>query len=373
VPGRFACPWARSDAPGYAVGGNKFDLSKWDTAYFERLRAFMAAASDAGVVVEYVLFCPMYNDRAWRNSPMHPDNHVNGGAGRVDRFKPLTLHNDGLLPFQEALVRKVVTELKDFDNLYYEPCNEPYWGGVSGAWQRRMIDVIVETERALGAPRHLVAQNICNGSAIVDEPNPSVSILNFHYANGPDCVPGNYDHGLVIGDDETGFHGTGEDHYRKEAWQFLLAGGGVFNNLDYSYAAGGREDGTLPLETGPGQPGGGGPTFRDQLGVLRDFLTGFDFLRLRPGQDVVRDVKGTTTTVWTLADAGKAYASHITGANGPVTLTLDVPAGTYRAEWVDPKTGEVTGPKRIDHGGGDVELAAPEAAREVALRLVVDA
>jgi len=29
-PGRFLAPWARSDAPGYAGGGNKFDLEKWE-------------------------------------------------------------------------------------------------------------------------------------------------------------------------------------------------------------------------------------------------------------------------------------------------------------------------------------------------------
>ena len=39
-PGRFTCPWARSDMPGYSDGGNKFDLSRWDDAYFDRLRRF---------------------------------------------------------------------------------------------------------------------------------------------------------------------------------------------------------------------------------------------------------------------------------------------------------------------------------------------
>jgi hypothetical protein len=28
LPGRFIAPWARSDQPGYAGGGNKFDLSR---------------------------------------------------------------------------------------------------------------------------------------------------------------------------------------------------------------------------------------------------------------------------------------------------------------------------------------------------------
>src|SRR5271165_6498239 len=35
-PGRYLAPWARSDTPGYAGGGNKFDLERWDPAFFTR-------------------------------------------------------------------------------------------------------------------------------------------------------------------------------------------------------------------------------------------------------------------------------------------------------------------------------------------------
>src|ERR671914_531591 len=38
--GRFICPWPRSSEPGYAGGGAKFDLSRYDEAYFDRLRDF---------------------------------------------------------------------------------------------------------------------------------------------------------------------------------------------------------------------------------------------------------------------------------------------------------------------------------------------
>jgi hypothetical protein len=58
--GRFICPWARSDEPDYAGGGAKFDLSRWDEAYFRRLRDFLSYSSQRGVVVEMNLFCPMY-------------------------------------------------------------------------------------------------------------------------------------------------------------------------------------------------------------------------------------------------------------------------------------------------------------------------
>src|SRR5256885_15765451 len=76
--GRFICPWARSDTPGYANGGNKFDLTKWDENYFKRLKDFVAQASKLGIVVEMNLFCPMYDESQWRLSPQNAINNANG-------------------------------------------------------------------------------------------------------------------------------------------------------------------------------------------------------------------------------------------------------------------------------------------------------
>ena len=49
--GRFTCPWARFDEAGYANGGNKFDLTRFDDAYFRRLKDFVSEAGQRGVVV----------------------------------------------------------------------------------------------------------------------------------------------------------------------------------------------------------------------------------------------------------------------------------------------------------------------------------
>ena len=68
-PDRFVAPWARSAQPGYANGGNKFDLTRWDEAYFARLKDFVAHAATRNVVVELTLFCPMYDDVQWQLSP----------------------------------------------------------------------------------------------------------------------------------------------------------------------------------------------------------------------------------------------------------------------------------------------------------------
>lgn len=315
LPKKFITPWARSDQPGYAGGGNKFDLTRWDEAYFKRLRDFMSHAQRRGIVVEFTFFCPMYEDKQWNLSPMNAQNNVNG-FGAIGRDDVHTLDkNGGLLAVQEALTRKLVTELNSFDNLLLEICNEPYFGGVTMAWQHRIADVMVETERSL-PKKHLITQNIANNQAKIENPHPAVSVFNFHYATPPDTVGMNYHLNKVIGDNETGFRGTNNVPYRTEAWDFVLAGGGLYNNLDYSFVAG-HEDGTYVYPAT--QPGGGNPQFRREMKILRDFIHGFDFIRMKPDNSVVVGGVPPGGTARALVEPGKAIAIYVRneGSTGP--------------------------------------------------------
>src|SRR5262249_34215848 len=111
--GKFLAPWKQSEG--------RFDLTQWDDAYFARLKEFMAYAAKSGVVVELVLFCPLYEDSMWSVSPMNARNNVNG-IGNVPRNDALALKDSKLTEIQDAMVRRIVSELRDFDNLYYEIC-----------------------------------------------------------------------------------------------------------------------------------------------------------------------------------------------------------------------------------------------------------
>ena len=332
-PNRFVAPWARSSQPGYANGGNTFDLTRWDAAYFARLKDFVGYAASKNIVVELTLFCPMYEDVQWRLSPMNAVNNVNG-IGAVVRTDVYTLaQHGGLLAIQEALTRKLVTELNRFDNLFFEICNEPYFGGVTIPWQHHIADVIVATERGLPA-KHLIAQNIANSSAKIVAPHPSMSIFNFHYATPPDAVGVNYALGNVIGDDETGFRGTEDSLYRTEAWDFIVAGGGLYNNLDYSFVAG-LENGTFAYPAS--QPGGGSAAFRRQLKILSDFINGFDFLRMSPDNSVIKGGAPQGGTARALVEPGKAMAIYVRKHSS---------TGPWSARWTGvieaPATGEYT-------------------------------
>lgn len=366
LDGKLLCPWSRSDKPGYPGGGNKFDLDKWDAAYFDRLEDFMTQANERGVVVELVLFCPFYEDSMWNLSPMKAANHVNQSKSIVRDAVYNREKNGALQTRQEDLTRKLVTVLNKFDNLYFEVCNEPYFGGVTEDWQRRIIDVIVEAEKSL-PNKHLIAQNIANGSKKIEKPHPAVSIFNFHYANPPDAVALNYGLGKVIGENETGFKGTGDTHYRMEGWEFILAGGGLYNNLDYSFAVG-YEDGTFVYPEK--SPGGGNRRFRQQMKVLNEFIDRFEFVKMKPAATVVMGGLPPKSRARVLSEAGKQYAVYVFG--GPeLKLSLSLPQGKYKAEWISPVTGTILKSETVSVSGPPTELISPKYEVDIALRIVV--
>ena len=374
APGRFVCPWARSESPGASDGGNKFDLTRWDPAYFERLKDFITQAGERGIVVELVLFCTMYDQTLWQASPMHPRNNVNG-VGEVGPYDAYSGKDEELLTAQCAVVRKLVTELNAFDNLYYEICNEPYErGGLAREWNDRIIATVVDTE-ALLPKRHLVAQGFAPSSTAMTDLNPQVSVLNFHAAT-PEAARLNQHLNRVIASDETGGSDRSDRKYRTEGWEFILAGGAVYDHLDFSFTPE-REDGTaVPLP--PGTPGGGGPELRRQLRILKEFIEGFEFVRMAPCPVSVRALSSLAAgsgrkspgppTARALAEVGQAYAVHVNG--GPQTqVALELPAGDYQAEWLNTATGEVDRREEFSHVGGTRPLDSPVYAEDIALRL----
>lgn len=370
--GRFLCPWARSDQTGYADGGNKFDLTRWDPAYFTRLRDFARYAQRRGIVVEMNLFCPMYEDSMWSVCPFNATNNING-VGAIPRHDVLTLdRSGGLLPIQEALVRKLAAELRGFDNITFEIVNEPYAvkPPVPDNWQRHMTDVLVDAMKSWPNP-FLISWNIANHSATVSNPHPAVSLFNFHYATPPVAVGLNAHLNKPIGDNETGFRGTNDAVYRSEAWEFILAGGALFNHLDYSFTVG-HEDGTFSYPAS--QPGGGSPALRRQLRVLREFIQRFPFTRMQPAPGLLEATpNGTAARV--LADPGRSFALYLRRTQpqtvvtpSPPSLRLALPAGRWIAEWIDTKTGRSLGRAHLT-GPGSTSIGVPEFSEDIALAL----
>ncbi len=379
-PARYFSPWPRSSTPGAADGDAKFDLSRWNGAYFLRLKAFMREAARRGVVVELNLFCPYCEDSVWNVSPLNARNNING-VGDAPRTEALTLKHPDVVAEEDAMVRKIVGELRDFDNLYYEICNEAWTGGVTIEWQRHIARTIAQAESDL--PRkHLISQNILARSPRLDGPGGPVSIFNFHYSRPPAVVSDNAGLKLALGNNETGFDGSADSAYRIQGWDFPMAGGALYNNLDYSFAVT-HENGMFAYDAAT--PGGGSRALRTQLGFLRRFFDEMPFVRMSPDTVVIRGGLPDGASARSLSEPGKVYAVYlhhgrvdarakpryvVDGQRRQATLALGLPKGAYRVTWVNPKTGAVDRAERLSHPGGEARLSSPEYSEDIALRLV---
>src|SRR3984957_15462322 len=386
-PGRYLAPWARSDARGYAGGGNKFDLERWDPAFFARYRDFLAEAARLGIVVEITLFSSHYDENQWRLSALNPANNINA-TNAIGWKKLHTLENGNILAHQERYARKLVREANEFDNVIFELENEP-WSDrpvltdvinpylrppgrdiypnsvdlpdeLSMAWQASAAEWIQKEEASL-PNRHLIAQNYCNFRLSVRKLLPGIDVVNFHYAY-PEAVTLNYSLDRAISYDETGFLGHDDDAYRRQAWNFMLSGGSIFDALDYSFSPG-HEDGQ-DLE--PNGPGGGSPALRGQLRVLQSFLQSMSLVDLQPDSNTVKHASGVVAHV--LSNPGHEDAIYLDG-NGATELALTLPAGDYKLEWVNTKTGATDKAEDFHHAGGEKLLMSPAFENGIALRL----
>jgi len=388
--GSFITPWVRTNEDGLYKGEKKLDLERWNPEYFERLKDFVSLAADYGIVVEVTLFCSTYQDASWERHPFNPGNNVNEIALNLERQKSNTLDNGKLSGFQKNMVEKIVTELNDLDNLFYEIQNEPWsddphkvmrtlrtldpqpgqgdwykWAEMASPasleWQKAMAQIIVNTESKL-PKKHLIAQNYTNFFHSVDKVDPNISIMNFHYV-WPEAVWLNYGWNRPVNFDESGFAGSSDSTYIRQAWQFMMAGGGIFNSLDYSFYVG-KEDGTGENNA----PGGGSANLRKQLFLLRLFLESFNFIRMKPDFDVV--VHSPGLQVQAISEPGKQYAMVFTGQPAE-WIKLNLPKGKYNFEFISPfdgrtlKKGFFTQKKN-----GVIELKIPEFHELVALKIV---
>ena len=382
----FLAPWKRTNVEGNKGGGTKFDLDRWDPEYFSRLKGFLTRAAELNIIVEVTFFSSIYSDLSWTYCPLYHENNINQ-TDVIERRNVHTPDNGNLMQYQEKYVQKLVTELKDFDNIYYEIQNEPwadnsdeffainpndsathlYWrrkadlpNDAANAWQKTIGELIAKTESKFGH-QHLIAQNFCSFMYPIREVNDYVSIINFHYAL-PQAVEYNYGYDLPVSFDEDGFCGSGERRYRENAWNFILAGGGIYNNLDYSFFIG-YEDGTLVNDA----PGFGSASLRDQLSFLKDFMEGFDFIRLKPSRHIVRLAPGTVPQV--LAKEGKEYAVYLYGGT-QCDLQLYLPPGTYEATWLNTVSFDTEKTEAFEHTGEVRTFVSPVYDGDIALKII---
>ncbi|MCI0458703.1 MAG: DUF6298 domain-containing protein [Gemmataceae bacterium] len=151
-------PWARTGSGKALDGKPRFDLTKFDPVYFERLRERVRAAGRHGIYVSVMLFEGWglrHGNRgraapdgwAWRGHPFHPDNNSNGINADVNGdgtgVEVHSLASPAVTKLQETYIRKVVDTVNDLDNVLYEVINE----GGQQEWDWWVVQTVHAYER----------------------------------------------------------------------------------------------------------------------------------------------------------------------------------------------------------------------------------
>jgi hypothetical protein len=389
LAGKYLAPWKRVEEKGLYKDEKKFDLDTWDPKYFSRLKEFVSLAEDLGIIVEMTFFSSIYKDGNWQRNPFNPGNNINNLPGDLTWKKCNVVKKGKVLDYQKKMVEKITLELNRFSNVIYEIQNEPWtdhpvektrllktvdpepdkgsWyknrelaSQESLDWQDKLVQVIVDTEKHL-EKKHLIARNYTNFKHSIPGVHPAISILNFHYA-WPEAVWMNLGWERAISFDESGFDGKDDVHYLQQAWQFILAGGAVFNHLDYSFQVG-KEEGTGTVEA----PGGGSQAFRDQLPVLKSFIESFDLAKMAPDFHVVHHSPGLEWIA--LSEPGIQYAIGFWGKN-PSWVKLSLPAGKYKYSFMSIFNGEILQEGSIDsEAASTIEVNLPRFEKMVAMKI----
>jgi len=376
LPDRFLAPWEKENG--------KYNLTCFNQVFFNRLKDFVSEAEKRGILVEVTLFTSIYAQNSWELSPFQAKNNVNG-VGNLDYHQVNTLFNEGLDHFQENFIRKIVNELNEFDNLFFEIQNEPWadnpnlvdyvnmddsvvfsrtWqkkvevaNGVSMEWQNWVASVITDEESRL-PKKHLIAQNISNFQFNQEQLPEMISIINFHYAL-PDAATINGNLEAVTGLDETGFMPHKDGVYINQAWRFILSGGGLYNNLDYSYTTGNEKGNwTIPESN----PGWGGPVFRRKLSYLVNTIKEVPFHEMEVTNSIITDSKGLKQ--YGLQKPGEVYLVFLEGfKDNP--MVPQVPGSDYNLLWLNVDSGEkIESTRRLN---GNVPVESPFEEDQVVL------
>ncbi len=336
-------PWLRT-GPSQALDGQpKFDLEKFDDAYFKRLRERTEAAAKRGIYVSIMLFEGWglrFVPEGGKDHPFHPANNVNHTESELnENFKGIdlfTLKSPKLVAFQEAYVRKVIDTINDLDNVLFEIANESDFSTTD--WQCHMIRFIKAYESTKPRQHPVGMTSIGYGVDDLDRllkspadwisPNPD----HFDYKNNPPAADGTK---VIILD---------TDH--------LWGVGGGVPWVWKSFLRGHNPIWMDPFDTGSvWEPTpADAEAVRNNLGHTRRFAERMNLAAMKPRTEIA-------STSYCLANPGVEYLIY--QPKPDEAFTVELTAKSYAYEWFNPATGKTAGEGRVENADGTQTFKAP--------------
>ena len=357
-------PWPRTGTDTAKDGKPKFDLTKFDPAYFDRLRDCIVAAGNEGIYVSVMLFegwalhlSPTPD--AIEGHPFFAANNVNGiGIHSINDTQVLPL-NSRIQAIQEAYIRKVVDTVQDLPNVLYEVVNESCGGGTLDAgfaqmlgmagvpdwgdstqWQYWVIDTVRAHERGRGYISHPIGMTM--QYPVADQTQVNAPLFNSRadwispgyddevFKSGPPPMAPGSPPSRWFADppinDGAKVVLTDNDHYSPMmadalwAWESFMRG---HNPILYDLG--------IIMGVNPPDPSQGEPSYasleaaREAMGDTRRYAERMTLIEMEPRGDL-------SSTGYALANPSKEYLV-LQPSEATESFSVELDAGTYSVEW----------------------------------------
>ncbi len=356
-------PWKVKDPKNF-----DYDLTQFNPKYWELIKQILQMAQERDIVVEYNLFdyCCLEDRKGhlcWTKNPLSAE-HNNGGAIPGKKGKPsiymfadysnLDLFQEKFDPnwswpkknqwLQQLYVKYTIDQLGSFPNIYWEIMNEQGWNKVEPNGPKWTAHWLAFLDKYDGH-RHLRSINAADvydeleGMDIVCE-HP-IPYFNRRELDRPErivaIVHRNLRFGKPVVCDETGFFppqkSTADEQWRSYTPEQLA---NERRGFWYAFVAGGQWTAVCWQD------------FRERdthrwIRHLAWFVKQVPYWKMAPHDDLVQGGH-------CLARPGKEYVVYL-GHGGTTTVDLGgTPAQRFRAQWLNPRTGELSPAKLVAKG-----------------------
>ena len=366
VPPLLEQPWARSDRGRAWDALPKYDLARYNDWYFQRLGQFASLCDRKGTILfhnHYMQHALLETDAHYVDFPWRPANCLQD-TGMPDRTPAANVFYDVSHPLRRRLhrayIRKCLKELGDYHNVVFL-CSTEYTGPLS--FMNFWLDTVFEWEKETGRDVH-VAVGACKDvlDQVLSDPlrGPKISTLDLRYWwYAPDRTLYAPRSGRQVAGRYAGtLGGTTPQQVYRQVKQYRLKHPhkgiihGIAPSRQHAWAAlmggGSMLIGQLPYPDLKDPPEYISPqqcrVIQPTYDFIRAHLSGA-LQRTRP-----RDLVATAPERnWCLAETNRTYLIYA-ARGGQFRLDLSAASGTYRAQWLDPRTGELA-----DAGSGSTE------------------
>ncbi len=350
-------PWQRT-GPGNATdGGLKFDLTKFDSTFFDRLRSRAQQLNSAGIFAGVYLFTGEFLN-VYRcpsdGYPLTGANNINGiddggGIGSVT----MTSEN-AITAIQDAFVKKVIDTLNDLPNVLWIVSEEA--PGNSTWWNNHLISMTraYESSKPVQHPIGLAVladgndATIMNSNADWVAPGARISPASQGCGSGaPACK-------VTINDSDHSYFGMWNDDAqtnRNYIWENFLNGNHVLFMDPYAvyYPRQNRNLCVNPVDGICSSEDARWNNVRDNLGATSRYALKADLAHLMPQPSL-------SSTNFCLADSGVEYLVYQPNSGA---FTVNVAAQTYDFEWWNPQTDSLASSGAINVLGGNHIFTPP--------------